>query len=175
MKRLVSLLTAMVVLVLSAPVQALAIYEFKFTAPIEASFSVTESEDHVLVSGDVGVFYFDVSGVPGSPSGNSYLLFWADYAGGGMTIADTFSGDDLFDFSGPQLYDIVNGTSVLKTGSFTLNPLIGDYTEPFLLTITAVDEVPEPEAWTLMIVGAAFVLAAMRRKRPNSNGMIAAA
>lgn len=174
MKRLVSLLTAMLALAIAAPAQALAVYEFKFTAPIEASFRVTESDDHVLVIDDVGAFYFDVPDVPGSPSGNSYILFWAEYAQGGMTITDTFSPVDLFDLSGPQLFDIVNGTSVLRTGTFTLNSLLGD-DAPYTLTITALAEVPEPEQWSLMIVGFGLAAAAIRRRTATSSRAVAAA
>ena len=96
----------------------------------------------------------------------SYFFFNSPF-GGGLEISDEkvilAGGDPFFSALGPQLYSGTEAAPTLTPGRFDLtgDGGTGDGGAKYALTITAI---PEPQQWSLLIVGFAGLGVVVRRR-----------
>lgn len=143
--------------------------DFKLTGPGTAEWQLNSSvvPDRYTASlfslSDVAVTYSDTN------SASERIQFFNARVGGGLSIYDMKTGNDLLDLGGAQLYTGRESAPTFVTGTFALK---GSASNPgkYTLTVTDLDaappasNVPEP-ASAVMLLGGLGLIGAMRKRR----------
>lgn len=150
-------------LVVAAPSQAV---KFTISGGYSAQFDIASSAP--IAANDPTFFRIDgVQGIYGSRSTpTASLSFFTGDVGGGLQIVDTVDNNSvLLDVGGLQLFTGPTSAPTFTLGSFTLTDFAGSGNYNLLVTAST-SAVPEPAIWLSMMIGLAFVGAAMRHRRP---------
>ena len=134
------------------------------TFEIQSDGGVTDSSpaytDFVLTNDSLGN---TLATVGDNTTGFKAAIFDVDsdsYFGTGSSSSSVFSGQTYDSFKSP-LYSATEAPGVLQAGTYT-----GDFEgSTLVLSATPLSAVPEPEAWALLIAGAAMVGGSLRGSR----------
>ena len=161
------LLAATAALSFAVPAAAATTYNFSLTGTYNAAWSLPASRTTDFNFGFLGGISNVTFTVPGNATQVVDLFIFDNSFGGGIQVRDnlvTFS--DLYRGRGDVIWTGAIEAPVFKTGSFTLTDAGGATNGT--LTISAVNAVPEPASWAMLIAGFGLTGAAMRRRRTSA-------
>jgi hypothetical protein len=156
---------ALAAITVSVPASATT-YLFQLSGSRDAQFSIdTATVPDYQSSSFIGdqVSYNNVAGSFGNVAGTAAVGFGTFLA---ATLNILGSPQGFTQFTGPDLFSLINDAPVFNTGTFTLNSIVSGSST---LTISAAPAaaVPESATWAMFIGGFGLVGSTMRRKKAS--------
>ena len=137
-------------------------YLFALSGSRDATFTIdTAVAPDFLSSSFIGnqVSYNNVAGSFGGVAGSATVGFGTFLA---ATLNITGTPQGFTQFTGPDLFTLVNSVPVFNTGSFNLTSIVSGNST---LRISTAAAVPEPASWLMMVGGFGLLGVTLRRKQ----------
>jgi len=153
---------------LSSPAQAI-VLNYSLTGDYTATWKFNTEQLPADAQPGFGIIYDGIKGSYEAPLIDiAELCFFNDAIGGGIQLNTPGTFDGVVSLAGQQIYSGPESAPTFLTGTFAFlgYDVINEVVDPSRSYTLRVSVAPEPETWSILLLGFGLVGASMRRQKP---------